>query len=849
MNTEEQFLDWLSENVAPSRLSDYYLAMEKVKIYADQKGIIRGSLYDVTDSSISDQIVQELSSDWGYKFTHRSKWKDILEAAKMFHSYTEKKEQHKTAIQSTPQETASRTQHNDVWKAQEKVIAEEKTSVVAGRFNLEWESEFQQWLERINGKSIADGLFSEMRLVDEYAQRHRFTQKSLFLMEDYQTVKSVRNQLEVDPDFERYNQQRGNRPHDVLRKYDLFRLNNAKNLKNHDATATATATAQRKNVSETEESSHANAPEMQGSNLPNAPETQNGKHPCQLEFENWMEECGTPARSIKTYSNAVKRLGDYLLRSGKEDRHLFSIFGAARLNGIHEMLQSDSDYASKYGREDIFFDMHALGKYIAYRRNDRSGEMDPDAFERYSAVLREHFSDGFRIESIIDRDRFKQFYEVAYGERLAEDDAGMVEKIRQIGGIRDGRVYARSGDNQNDLLDDIQADIAKTFQEGARRIYLQCVFEKYQAELAERLQIYSEDTLQEVLLNTSYGAYQCKEHYFYIKGRKTDFAPTVQGILVESHVPISVGELKERLWYLPEDQIKHSLPKENGFVNIGVDTYFYAPNAPINEEELQKISALLRGKLSQRACISEEELQGMLRTECPSVAINMEEFSPRGLKNVLCYRLKDQITAKGSLIYEIGHEVSSNKALVAFCESHESMKLEELDEFMKDMNMTLASEWDTVYDMMVRISSDEFVRRGRLQFDIKKTDEALDRLIEGDYMPIKQFSLYMHLPAISEQWNEFVLESYLLQYSKEFTIHQQGHYRDDCCGAIARRSSGFDDIKSIITDALVRDNGWKTEPEATGFLIHKGYLQRKCKLVGECVEKARRIKADNAMAV
>ena len=71
---------------------------------------------------------------------------------------------------------------------------------------------------------------------------------------------------------------------------------------------------------------------------------------------------------------------------------------------------------------------------------------------------------------------------------------------------------------------------------------------------------------------------------------------------------------------------------------------------------------------------------------------------------------------------------------------------------------------------MVRINQKEMIRKDKIHFEIDYTDNILDKLCLGDYLPIQQVGLFLHFPPIGYQWNSYVLESYL-QFSKRFVLY------------------------------------------------------------------------------
>ncbi len=467
------------------------------------------------------------------------------------------------------------------------------------------------------------------------------------------------------------------------------------------------------------------------------------------------------------------------------------------------------------------------------------GGSNMDISERFSALLRDKFENGYRLSGAIDRNRMKQYYEDAYGEKILLDDDEISGAVARIGMLQDGKIYYRGG-IQSDLLDDIWREIDGTFLGGASCIYISRIFERHAPALAEELFIYDEDVLRERLDASCGDSYLVGNRYIYMRGRRPDADDDVRKAMASSQYPLNYAQLGEILWYIPIDIIKHSLVNIEGIVNVARETYYYAENLPVSAEELTRISDMLKERLTQRSFVTGDELRAMIRDKCPSVAVDTEEFTTWGLRNVLAYLLRDRFSMYGTLICEKGKVLTVSLAFEEFCDAHDRTTLDELKAFAAELDSNII--WESVFSRMIRISRTEFVRRGMVNFDAAAIDGALEELVEGDYVSIKDFKLYLHLPSISPvNWNQYVLEGYAAKESRKFTLLHASYSQDGCCGAIVRRSSNIKDFKSLLTDVLANDHGWSNQREALGLLVNRGYLQqRKYSKIDAIISDARR---------
>ncbi len=552
---------------------------------------------------------------------------------------------------------------------------------------------------------------------------------------------------------------------------------------------------------------------------------QGPKHPGQKEFEDWLKKRGSTLSTIKSYSASVASIGRYLVDHELIARNIYAVRSIKRLEYIKNNLFNDAEYERCVGSDNTQIDYYALQKYITFRKNDSSDDAEGENEERYRSILRDNFENGFRTNSMIDRNRFKQFYSDSFKEDVQESDEEIVDILRKVGSELDNRIFFREANKQNDLLDDIQEEIAKVFNKGISCVYLSELYAEYQERLSSELQIFSAEVLKEQLLLTAYEAYRSTKHYFYLIDRKPNVSGDVEKLMKRSNVPLSYGDIYEKLRFIPLDTIKHSLVLTEKMVNVASETYFYAPNLPINAEELNQVASLIHRQLQQKSFITDSELRELISQECPSVAINTENFLTWGLRNALAVLLGNQFSFNGAIISERGEALNMSQAFLEFCQARDNMTMDELKQFAKEMNTIIY--WDSVYSEMIRVSKDEFVSKKQIEFDINAIDGVLNELVSGEYQSLQSFTLFLHFPVMSVRWNTFVLESYAAGYSKDFTLMHASYTATECCGAVVRRDSNITCFKDLITDVLMKSNNWHSKDDALALLVRKGYLQRK----------------------
>ena len=205
--------------------------------------------------------------------------------------------------------------------------------------------------------------------------------------------------------------------------------------------------------------------------------------------------------------------------------------------------------------------------------------------------------------------------------------------------------------------------------------------------------------------------------------------------------------------------------------------------------------------------------------------MNTSSYPVWGLRNALAYLLREKFSFRGAIISAKNEEISMAEVFIDFCRRFERITVDEIKQFASELNTVVY--WDSVYNEMIRVNQNEFVRRDQIHFDIEHTDLILDSLIPKTYAPIKTINLFLQFPTIDVPWNNFVLESYVGHYSKKFRLLHASYTATDCCGAIVRQNSGITDYRTLIVDVLANSTGWKNKKDALQLLVDLGYQQRR----------------------
>lgn len=554
-------------------------------------------------------------------------------------------------------------------------------------------------------------------------------------------------------------------------------------------------------------------------------------------FIGWMQKSSTANATILSYLSAISQCNKSAQQLKIAEIDLYCVTSSAELLRIRDNLLSVPSFKKMNEQQHNRF-LSAMNKLIAFRRetihggdavNSDSSNLSllPNATrEKYEYMLATYFDkDGYQLGRAIFRGRFKRFYYEEYGVEPSENDESIDNILQMVGTIRDGRIFPKQNVGQKELVREIIDDILAAFEEGASGIYIEAIFNKYQSQLAENLQIYNADALTPILLSNSNGQFTQKHSCLVRKWTTADSASDILRIMQAFQQPQNYEAIHKKAWYIPYDKMKTLLVLNKSIVNVAPGSYFYAPNLPISSSEVQQLISVIQTEIEYRSYITDVELMNLIQTKCPSIAINTEGFTTYGLRNCLGYILRDQFSFNGPIISQLGQVLSMSDVYAEFARNHEELSFEDLKSLSTDMNIGIY--WDSVLQEMVRVSDQKMIRRDLIDFDVDLIDKVLDEMCPAQYIPLKDVNLFLQFPNIGYAWNHFVLESYLFKNSHKFKLLHLSFGQNSVCGAMVRADSAISDYRTLIVDALSKSNALGSVKDALQYIVECGYQQRR----------------------
>ena len=220
-----------------------------------------------------------------------------------------------------------------------------------------------------------------------------------------------------------------------------------------------------------------------------------------------------------------------------------------------------------------------------------------------------------------------------------------------------------------------------------------------------------------------------------------------------------------------------------------------------------------------------KELTDAIKIRLPGVMERYPFLTWLGLRDVIAYKLRDVFSFRGKIISAYGQDLSMTDVFAHFASTHDRFTMEQINSLKTDLDTPIY--FDPIYENSLRINMNEFVSRDHALFDIDATDAAISRFCTGDYIPLKDINFFGSFPDAGYQWNEFLLEHYVADFSKGFKLLHTGFNAYIAVGAIVMRSSHLENYNDLITEELANSDISLTREDALQYLVGVGLLARR----------------------
>ena len=451
-------------------------------------------------------------------------------------------------------------------------------------------------------------------------------------------------------------------------------------------------------------------------------------------------------------------------------------------------------------------------------------------------LLKARFKYGFRLTSDMDIMRMRQFAEMSE-ILLPESDETLKMLISSVGFKVEDKVFVIS----DETIDFLKSVVEKYSETGTQVFFYEALMAKEYDDFMEN-QISSEEMLKELLMKHCSG-YTFSKNFMALGAKQTENDAIANELIrVWGNSTLhTFDELSELLPMIPLERIKYRLAYSELFVWNSHETYAYAGNVVISEEEGAAIIDFVRSncEINGFASLSDVPLGAIAEVNY--------ELSNTALYAVIFSKvLLGKFNLTGKILTFPGKSLSAVFLVKSFCADKDQCTFDELHDKVVELtggtNRQIAFE--AGYDTMIRVRQNLFVADRFVEFDVSAVDNVLDEIIDDDFIAIRGIATFAAFPVCGQVWNHYLLESYCHRYSKKYRLEVM-NYNDKNAGIIVKKNSKLK-YKEMLAIVASKAEIPLTVESVGAYLCSTGYMAKsKYAGMGDIVDQAKVLREEN----
>ncbi len=460
-------------------------------------------------------------------------------------------------------------------------------------------------------------------------------------------------------------------------------------------------------------------------------------------------------------------------------------------------------------------------------------------------VFKRKFRNGMRLNSTIDRRKFRSAYTAVSGMSLDDmNDDALVTSIMKHAVLYGHTAYMPELMISDELRRKVVGYIQERFMAGDECVFFEIIFKRFHEEFLES-QLLDVDMLRSYLKHINNYGWFFQPDYLSVRERvRPDIEQAVLEYVKGRGGIVTEDEVLDAFPHFPGEAVRHAFQyNPDLLVNCGRGKgKIHINNFHVTTKGLAKVSTLTDKEIARAGYVLWPELMDYIRRVAPDVIDYNEQFGEIGIRKALCAMLDGKYAFNGNVICLRGHVVDAKYVVGSFAKHHPHYTLDDIKQLGEALNASINPYIGELQKYSVRVDGGHFVSKADVKFNVDETDRVISSYCESDYLPLCGISSYLLFPSCGFPWNAFLLESYVFSHSREFCLMHNNFGLTGTLGAIVRRNAGltFDDV---IADALARSGTELSPREAVQYLYDQSYIgQRRLGNVADVIKKARSIR-------
>lgn len=471
--------------------------------------------------------------------------------------------------------------------------------------------------------------------------------------------------------------------------------------------------------------------------------------------------------------------------------------------------------------------------------NVEPSDFDKEAFTR---VLMSRYQSGMQFDSI-DLENFRDTYEDMYDEKLAFSDEELEVRLKYCGILYKDRLFPADGIIDNGTKERLFTYIENKFAAGNKVLYYKAIFSDLADAFAYCFSLTDEQMLKAYIEHTA----EKRKYYFHSnfmsteKNVKIDHSAEIEDFMLAAGKPLSYDEIYEGLSHISKDIIYREIRIGSKFIMNEREHYYHIDIFEFSETDGDKIAEILKKEIDENRYVIWSNVFDNIKEQMPIFIENNLYLSPLGIRNALSRFMAERFDFDGEVISAYGSHLGMPDVFRLFAKNNAPFSDVDLYNFAKTADPVI--NFGAIAEETVRVSKTLFVAKDQIEFDIEATDKALETYLSSGYILVKDVDSFLVFPNVGYEWNEFLLESYLLHYSKKFCLVNNGISLNNVAGAVAKKDGKFTQFVDICAQALADSGIDLKKTVALNYLADINLITRRSyKELDVAMTKARQIR-------
>ena len=448
-------------------------------------------------------------------------------------------------------------------------------------------------------------------------------------------------------------------------------------------------------------------------------------------------------------------------------------------------------------------------------------------FTLYYEILKVKFPRGFRLNDKLDIKKFRKYWNELCNEENPLSNECIWDYISHITIAHGKMSYLPEMMIDEETKTKLINYIEETFSNGKTAIYYEALYQTFRDEL-DKGRINNAEMLKTYLEYTTKNKYFLQKTYIAIDSKaKVDPTDEVRRFLKSYEMPMTTENIIKGLPHLDKDKITFALSGNNSyeFVRNQKGEYFHADIIEFTDSEITRIEQWISDSITQNEYMSGKELTSLIDRYLPEIHERYTFLTELGLRDTIAYKLRGKFSFKSKIISKYGEDLNMDKVFTRFGKNHTPFSMEQLNALKDELGTTIY--FDSLYRYAMRVSKNEFVSRDYADFDISATDDVIGQLCTGDFISLKEVTLFGGFPSCGYTWNSYLLEYYVMYFSEKFKLLHTNFNMNSSVGAIVKKNAEIETFDDVLVKALAESSIALTTDDALNYLCESGLLARR----------------------